>query len=172
MIIENVADRLAVVIKKSNPEKTASVAVLKYGLIIFLNFMTTVGLALIIGLIIGNIGEVAIALIAFLILRTFSGGVHFNTALQCTIVSSLVIVTTTLPNLSPIGILIANIISCILILVYAPSRLEKQSNFPKKYYPALKLLSLLIVSANFLVQSEVLSLVFLVQSISLIRYES
>jgi accessory gene regulator B len=60
-------------------------------------------------------------------------------------------------------------VSLILILIYAPSGIERQSRIPRKYYPLLKLISFLLVASNLLIQADVLSVTFLIQALLLIK---
>lgn len=167
-MIEQVALRIAHSIKNSNPQYTASVDVLKYGLIIILNFCSTLLLCTIVGLLSGKLIEVFIGLLAFIILRSVSGGFHFRTALMCTIVSTLIFTILPFLTLSNLLFYIFMSVSCVLQLLFSPSRIKGKSNIPEKYYPALKVASLLIVSANFIINSDLVALIFLVQSLTLI----
>jgi len=64
-LVEALAARLANSIKSANPENTASVPVLKYGLIILINFLTTFFLTLVIGIFLGKVQEVLLGLLVF-----------------------------------------------------------------------------------------------------------
>ena len=65
----------------------------------------------------------------------------------------------------------ANLVNIILVLLFAPSRIDKQTRISKKHYPLLKIISLFLVSTNFLIGSSVLAAAFLIQSLTLIKFE-
>lgn len=171
-MIDALADKIAVSIKDSSPEKTASLPVLKYGLVIMLNCIFTLTMSLIIGFILGMTWEVFITAFSFIVLRTFSGGYHFKTATQCCIASTLIVTIVPLIEItSPYAIIIINILSILLVAIFAPSRIEHQSNIDKKYYTHLKVFSMLIVSANFIFMSDIIALAYFIQSLLLIGKE-
>lgn len=167
-MVETVAERLAVYIKSLDPEHTASSDVLKYGLIICLNFLSTFIVTLAVGMMIGETLNVIYGMIAFMVLRAFSGGFHFKSSILCTIATTLIVVAASISSLPITWSMILNGISCILVLLYAPSRIEKQSNIPARFYPYLKVISLIIVASNFVIRSELLTMIFLLQSVTLI----
>src|SRR5690606_13249125 len=148
-MIDTFASKLAKTIKDADPENTASIAVLKYGLIIVINLLSTICLSVLIGLVLGKLEEVLLALLAFSVLRAVSGGLHLKSAVLCTIVSVLVVTITPLIHVSSNMIITINIINCLLVLIFAPSKIEDQSNIPEKWYPALKVISLIVVGVNF-----------------------
>src|SRR5690554_2422168 len=85
--IDVLARRIAVSIKNTNPEKTHSVEVMTFALIILMNGLLSFSLALLIGAITGKAYMTLIAIIAFVLLRFCSGGFHFQSSMACTIVS-------------------------------------------------------------------------------------
>lgn len=169
-MVEALAIRLANAIKRANPENTASIQVLKYGLIIVINFLTTVLTALLIGALLGRVDEVLIALAAFMILRAFSGGYHFKSSILCSLVTTIIVVIASMTTLPLMFSMVLNAVSGLLVLLFAPSRIERQSNIPRQFYPFLKMISLLIVASNFAVQSDLLTAIFFFQSVSLIYF--
>lgn len=168
-MIDTLATRIATRIKASNPDDTASIDVLKYGLILVINFMLILLLTVIAGLCLGNLPDVLTSFVAFVLLRSVSGGAHLNSALGCVFVSTGIAVLPSFIHLQAFQLHSVILLSCLLIIIYAPSRLEQYSNFPQHLYPVLKWASLMIVSANLFIQSDLLAVTFLIQSLTLIR---
>jgi accessory gene regulator B len=169
-LIEGLAARLANTIKSANPENTASFAVLRYGIIILFNFLTTVFLSLAVGILLGKVEEFLLGLLVFMALRAVSGGYHFKSSMMCTLATTATVVIAAYISLPETVSIVVNALSCVLVLLFAPSRIERQSNIPTKFYPYLKMLSLLMVAANFAIQSDLLTVIFCLQCISLIHF--
>ena len=167
-MVEAFAQRIATYIKSIDPEHTASVDVLKYGLIICLNFLSTLFCTLAVGMVLGKTLDVIYGIIAFMVLRAFSGGFHFKSPILCTICTTLIVVAASVLSLPMHWSIILNGISIILVLLFAPSRIERQSNIPRRFYPYLKMISFGIVASNFIIQSDILTMIFFVQSVTLI----
>lgn len=165
MTVDALSEKIAISINKNNPG-SSSVPVLKIGISALINQIIITACVMILGLITGKITETIIAVVAFPFLRYFSGGFHFKSSTHCNIVTSSFIL---LSIYIPIGYwyngLIFNIASIVLLAINAPSGI-KRSRLDKKYFPILKLLAVVIVAANFFIQSPVLSLVFFIQSLT------
>lgn len=166
-IIDHSASKLAKAIRRHDPN-ASSEAVLTYSLIIILNTLSCVFIVLITCLITGRFIEGILVLFFFAFLRYFSGGVHLNSSLTCTIASSVVlIIIAHIPLQYWWTGFTLDIISIIILLWLAPAGVESVSKLNPKYYPLLKVISIIIVSSNFLVQHPVLSLTFLTQAVTL-----
>jgi accessory gene regulator B len=170
MIIK-LSEKLAVSIKNANPEQTASIEVMKYALLGIFNTVGTILLSAVIGLLTGELAGVATAFFAFAILRFFSGGIHLSSPVSCILVSSLIICAIPYIPTTPALELVLMIISTVLIFIYAPSNVKGFARLPEKYFPILKLISLLIVSSNWFFGSTIITVAFFLQSISLIRFQ-
>lgn len=168
-MVERLALRIAEAIKKAEPEKTASVAVMKYALESILHTSITIGIIAIIGAITGKLGITMIGLGAFIFLRYFSGGLHLNKAIHCSIVSTILVSIAPHIPLSEMGIYVVASISVIIILIFAPANIDEHARIPLKYHPFLKLISAAIVSVNFLFINSTLAMVFLIQAITTIN---
>jgi accessory gene regulator B len=169
-MIDTLAMRIATGIKNTNPEKTASIEVMQYALIGLINTSITVVLAFSFGLLTGKFSETVLFSLAFIILRSMTGGFHFGSSVKCTVVST--IMAAGFPHI-PISVemmFVFQILSLGLILLFAPSNIEGQTRIPTKYYPHLKIFSLLLVISNFFIGSPVIAFGFLVQSLTLIRF--
>jgi accessory gene regulator B len=170
-MIEKWSEDLAMKIKSMNPENTHSVSVLKYGLIIILNSLFTLLFIVLIGILTNHLSDTLLSMFSFAFLRLFSGGYHFKSATLCTLFSAAIFSIIPIVELNASTTFLFNILTCLLVCLYAPSSIEKQSNIPKKYYPYLKKISLAIVATNFFFLSDIVSLSFFVQSLMLIRFE-
>ncbi|MEK3878719.1 MULTISPECIES: accessory gene regulator ArgB-like protein [unclassified Paenibacillus] len=164
------ANRIAVTIKNANPEETHSIEIMQYALGIILNTLLIIVSTAVIGLIAGRLTECLTFLLSFCFLRLASGGFHLKTAMACNIVTTLL--STLLPSLiafSEFGLWIANSASLLIMILFAPNP-DKNARIPASIYPILKLVSIVMVSSNFLLQSTVLGLAFLVQSLTVIPW--
>lgn len=166
--METLAYRIAKSIKNSNPEETHSIEVMQYSLGILLNTLLIFFISGIIGFITGRLEETILVFFSLSLLRMLSGGFHLKTANACNIFS--IALCTIIPHLS---IYFVNInwlttgLSLILISLFAPNP-DPNVQIPRRLFPALKVLSILIVTSNFLISSPVIGLVFLVQSLTII----
>jgi accessory gene regulator B len=167
--VEGIAGNIATSIIKNNPETSSSYEVLKYGIIAFLNQVIITCSVLFFGAITGHLLESFIAVIAFPIIRYFSGGVHLGSSMWCNLVTTTIVL---LSVYTPIEYwyngLVINAIALLIISVTAPSGI-KRSRIDQKYYPLLKIISMVIIAINFAIQSPVLSVVFFIQSLTTLR---
>lgn len=163
------AERIANAIKQQAPEETASVEVMKYALVSLYHGLSVLFASLIIGAITGKLVETLITLIAFALLRFLSGGFHFESALTCFIFST--VISSAIPHIPlPDGyFLIVMITSIILLGIFAPSSVKGVTRIPEKYYPLLKVGSILLVSLNFFIGSELLAVTFFTQSVFTVK---
>lgn len=90
MILNSLALKISLAIKKTNPEETVSVEVMQYSLSIILNTLLTFIVTMSIGLVLNNFIETLIFYLSLSSLRIFSGGVHLKSATACNIVTILI----------------------------------------------------------------------------------
>jgi len=62
-----------------------------------------------------------------------------------------------------------NILSILILLFKAPDGIEKISRIDPKYYPLLKVISVVLVASDFFIHSSLLSAVFLTQALTLLQ---
>jgi len=167
-MIENMAWKMATHIKSVVPDHPASVAVLNHILIIILNVTAVVGLSLTVSLFTGNTREVVILLSSFAALRQLSGGLHLRSSTSCALITAATATLLSFISLDHFWIVTLTIISAILVLLYAPTGIEKQTIIPPKFFPALKMVSFLLVILNLLLTSNSVAIAFFVQCITLI----
>ncbi|NEU25285.1 accessory gene regulator ArgB-like protein [Paenibacillus ottowii] len=168
-MIETVALKLANQIKRTVPDHPASVPVLKYALALILNATMIIVLTLFASFFTGRMVEAVTILIAFALLRQVSGGIHLKTGMACVVVTSVAFTYISCISLNNGWTNLFTGIALILVLCFAPSRIEKQSRIPVRFYPLLRLLSSLLVCTNFVIGSSVVAVAFLLQSLTLIR---
>ncbi|MGG4555126.1 MULTISPECIES: accessory gene regulator ArgB-like protein [Paenibacillus] len=168
-MINMMANRIAVQIKRTAPDHPASIAVLRYSIALLLNAVLIITLTLLLSAFTGRTHEVLIILVSFALLRQVSGGIHLNSGMKCVLATTALFTMLSLIELSAFYMVILNVIAAMLCLLFAPSRIQQQTRIPVQYYPLLKWISVLIVCSNFLIMSPVLSLSFAAQSMLLIK---
>ncbi|MCC3376871.1 accessory gene regulator ArgB-like protein [Cohnella sp. REN36] len=168
-MIDAVAWKIARGIKSAVPEHPSSVEVLKYAVSFVINTGSIILLSLLLSLFTGRVPEVLTVLVSYAILRQVSGGLHLKSGTLCVVVSTAGITLMSFADFGPAAVAAANAVALLLAAVYAPSRIEGQTRIPKKYYPLLKAVSIIIVASNFLIGSPILAAAFLVQCLTLIR---
>ncbi|WP_179032168.1 accessory gene regulator ArgB-like protein [Paenibacillus kribbensis] len=168
-MIETMASKLAKQIKDTVPDHPASVPVLQYALALIINASMIIILTLFASLFTGRMAEAATILITFALLRQISGGIHLKTGMACVVVTSVAFTFLSCITLDSWWTNLFTGIALMLVLCFAPSRIEKQSRIPARFYPLLRLLSSILVCTNFVIGSSVVAVAFMVQSLTLIR---
>lgn len=167
-MIEQLATRMAVSIKRSVPNHPSSVEIFKFAISIMLNLLIVVVATMGISLITGRPGEAASILISFALLRQLTGGMHLKSNLLCAVFSATTFTVISLINMDEVYILAVTLVAAFIVLFLAPVGIEKQSRISSKYYPYMKLAALMLIASNVLILSPALSLSFLAQSITLV----
>ncbi|HEY0828336.1 MAG TPA: accessory gene regulator B family protein [Bacilli bacterium] len=168
-MIERVSERIALAIKAANPEETNSVAVMKWELSLIIHLVSIFIACSVVGLLTGKIEDTIIAFLAFVGIRFLSGGKHMKSLEGCLVVS--VILISIIPHI-PISsryILPINIFNAVSMALFAPL-IREQTNISNRAIPYFKLVTILLVSSNFLVNSLVLSLAFMSQALLIILW--
>ncbi|WP_098742798.1 accessory gene regulator B family protein [Paenibacillus sp. EZ-K15] len=171
MIIEGLSKRIAEGIKRQVPDHKSSVPVLKHAIAIILNVLFIVVFTLLVSIFTGNVKQAVIALTGFAVLRQFSGGYHLKTGAGCIAFTTALFTLVSFVEMEIAGVLIINVLSLLLVMLFAPSRIERQSRIPRKHYVKLRIISSVIVMFNFGLQSPTLAVIFFVQAISLLRWK-
>ncbi len=156
-------------IKQVVPQHAASIAVLTFSLSIVINTILIVLVTIFLSLLIGTFKQAMVIMVAFAVLRIFTGGYHLKSGLHCILVSSLLFVLLSIVTLPTSYCIIFTCMSIILISIYAPSNIDKHSRIPKKYYIWLKIMGGLLVATNLIFLSAPFALASFIQSLSLIR---
>jgi Membrane protein putatively involved in post-translational modification of the autoinducing quorum-sensing peptide len=167
-MVEALAERLAGKIKRANPDQTVSVPVMKFALIIVINFTIPIAASLAFGALTGKWLETLTAMIVFVALRMISGGYHFESPIPCMLVTFTIIAVPPHISLPEPWIYLLTAAALVLFTWLAPANMKGYNTMPEKYYPLLKIGSVLIVSCNFLFLSGTAAIVLAVQGISLL----
>ncbi|MFF2481008.1 accessory gene regulator B family protein [Paenibacillus sp. NPDC058071] len=165
--VEKISERIAISIHRSTPN-ASSVAVLRYSLINLINLWIFMAIVLLISAFTGHFTGALLSIIAFPLTRYFSGGMHFKSMNVCNIVSSvLVLISIYLPIHFWYTGFVINTLALLILVITAPANVTR-SKLEKKHYPILKVIVALIVSSNYLFNSEILALVFFIQALTTI----
>lgn len=163
--IDRSALSLARSIRKHNSE-ASSEHVLKYSLALLINTSISITASFIICLMTGHAITALITILSLLTIRYFSGGMHLNSSLACCIATVIIIVFCSHMEFNyNYFFVILDIFSCLILLKTAPQGIQDVSSINVKFYPFLKVMSVLIVIANLYINSTVLSSVFFIQSL-------
>ncbi|WP_169744919.1 accessory gene regulator ArgB-like protein [Paenibacillus durus] len=165
------ANKIAVAIKRANPEDTSSIEVMEYSLGIILNALLTFAVSSLIGWLLGNFEATLTFMLCFNLLRLCSGGFHLKTATACNIASTLIYSFT--PYFFAVSGTILwtmNAVSLIMMILFAPNP-DKNAQIPVKWFPYLKCVSILLVCFNFWIESSNMALAFFIQSLTIIPWE-
>ncbi|ODA08491.1 accessory gene regulator ArgB-like protein [Paenibacillus polymyxa] len=168
-MIEPIALRMAQHIKSVVPNHPASVAVLKHALAVILNIFFITASTIVIALLTGKVGEVVTIMVAFAFLRQMTGGIHLKTGMGCVVVSTLLFTGLSFINLDYKWTIGATLVSMLLILVFAPAGIEKQTRIPPRYFPLLKVGAFIAVSFNLWIANPFIAISILAQTLSLIN---
>jgi accessory gene regulator B len=168
-MIEPLALRMAQHIKSVVPDHPASVPVLKHALAVILNIGFITVATIIIALLTGKAREVFTIMIAFAFLRQMTGGIHLKSGMGCVVVSTLLFTGLSFITLDHKWTMIATGISMILILLFAPAGIEKQTRIPPKYFSVLKVVSLILVGFNLWFAAPFIAISVLAQALTLIN---
>lgn len=167
-MLEFMSGKLAFTIKNIVPEHPASYAVLKFAISVVLNVVFIIGLTLVVSLFTGRTSEALQILISFALLRQVTGGAHLKSGIACVLFTVCLFTVLSYVEVSPLYVMLMNAASLLVVLWLAPTGIERQTRIPKRHWPKLRIVALLLVAANIIVGSPVIAASFLAQSISLI----
>jgi accessory gene regulator B len=168
-MIERIAHKMAISIKRAAPEHPASIEVLAFPISAILNAVLIIVISIGISFLTNRISETATVLIGYALLRQISGGVHLKSGDFCVIVSVTGATILAQADFTQSIITTLTIASVLLAFIFSPSRIENQTRIPERFYPLLKVLSVLLIASNFLINSSVLAAAFFVQSLTLVH---
>lgn|GEM_PF-4109015 len=159
-MIENLSFKVAKQINKQDP--SSNINELAEGLAVIINNTLVIVLSLGIASILGKPTETFISMMAFVLLRYFSGGAHAPSLEWCVFISTSLFVIIPFISIGDRLILLINIASMVLLSIYAPT--NKKGNSKRQIYRD-KMFSILVVSINLVLNSPVIALTFLVQAL-------
>ncbi|WP_371318182.1 accessory gene regulator B family protein [Paenibacillus elgii] len=168
--IELSASKITKTIHKNYPY-AASEKVLIYSLSLLINTLTAVLATLLFCFFTGHLSEAIITIMTFLLLRYISGGFHLKSSVACCIFSTCLLIGLSHVNFEYLKYgLILDIASIIIFLFKAPEGLENVSRINPKFYPLLKILSVLCVGTNLYLHYSLLSAIFIAQAFTLTKF--
>ncbi|WP_019007778.1 accessory gene regulator ArgB-like protein [Cohnella laeviribosi] len=167
-MVEAIAESLAAKIKRANQEQTASIAVMKFAIIIVLNFTIPVVTSLAFGAFTGKWFETITATGFFVLLRMVSGGYHLETPIPCMLLTFAVMAVPPHLTFPEPWTLILTAVAFVLVTLLAPANMKGYNTIPERYYPLLKFASMLVVSSNFLFHSQTAAIVLAIQGMTLL----
>lgn len=156
-MIENLSSYFAKSLNEFTQNRNVSVDHVRYVISLYLHVLIIFIGAILIALFTGKVEEAIISFFSFGILRRYSGGFHLKTLEGCAIFTILLITVVTLSNVNEI--LLVNLLALIIVLIF--SKKSKQ----------LILISLLLITVNFFISSEVIALSYLAQALTLISFK-
>jgi accessory gene regulator B len=169
-MIDQIADKWSCAAKSKYPDELPSQQIVRYTLKFIISNTIPIFIVLIASMLLGITKEAVLALIGFSSLRMFSGGFHFKSADMCIVFSSLVIILIALEgNYFEHYSFAMYLASVILVMIYAPSKIEQQTRAKPEKFKWFKIISLIIVSLIYIINIPVMNLAVLVQSLLLIR---
>ncbi len=164
-----IAHSLAVKIKSIVPEHPRSVEVLRYSISFLLNAFFTTLFTFIVSLTTGRVVEAIIVMCGFAFLRQLSGGYHLKSGSLCILVTTVIFTLLSLLSFERHITYILIIAAAVLALIYAPSGIEKQTRIPTKYFPLLKIATVVVVLLNIFFLSNSIAAAFFFQCLTLIK---
>lgn len=169
-MIDQLVRIISLKMKDKYPREMPEADVMQYALKFLITNIAPIFLIVLYGLVTNNIVNVLLTLGGFSLLRMFSGGYHINSAELCVVTSIIIIILISeFSYLFVDYILILNVLSLFLVLIYAPSNIRSQTRLPDKYDKLLKLISIMIILINIYISNIYLSVSMFVQSLLLIR---
>ncbi|OMF99363.1 accessory gene regulator B family protein [Paenibacillus sp. FSL R7-0337] len=167
-MLESMSAKLALTIKNIVPEHPASYAVLKFAISVVLNVVFIIALTLLVSIWTGRTSEALQILISFALLRQVSGGAHLRSGIACVLFTVSLFTVLSFVQVSSFYVMLMNAASLLVVLWLAPIGIERQTRIPRRHWPKLRIVALLLVAANIVAGSSVIAASFLAQSLSLI----
>jgi len=172
-MIEAISRRMAIRMKEIHPNHPISTEVLAFALGSIINIFGTIVVALSLAAMLGQFKETALAMLAFAALRAISGGRHLKTSVTCMLVTSvganLIPLAAKYIPFSKYSIISMTVVGMVLAAVFATRKIEHQTRIPKKYYPLLRVLSVLLIATNLIFLNKIIAISHFVQCLLLIR---
>jgi accessory gene regulator B len=169
---QNLIDSLSTYIAKSirkNDPNASSEAILKYSLTLILNTFFSFLIILTFCFLSDHFKQGLTVLFFFCLLRFISGGVHLTSSVACTVVSSVLLILLAHLELDYyIFGRVLDLISLLILLIWSPMGIENVTRIDIKYFPLLKLLSVMLCATNFYFQNSLLSGAFFAQALTLL----
>jgi accessory gene regulator B len=154
-MIEAAAYSIAERLNKYTDNKNINIDLVRYRIAEILHLIVIFSVSIAISIFTGKTVETILALIAFGILRMLSGGFHLKTLEGCEVFTIALVTAITFIHSG--NTILLNLVTLILLTIFSRKKLS------------YKVVSILLVASNFIVQSEIVAFSFLAQSLTLIH---
>jgi len=165
----DVSHQIAVYLKRVNPQHSASVEVIAFAIRSLSNFIITTIVSLVIAYFLRQTTAVLLAMISFAVLRSITGGYHLKTSIGCVVATSLMVNLIPFIPVHQYAFYGMTFLSMLLCGIFGARNINHTTRIPEKYFPLLRVLSIMVISTNLIVQSNVVALSFFAQSLSLVQ---
>uniref|UniRef100_UPI00406D0DD2 accessory gene regulator ArgB-like protein n=1 Tax=Paenibacillus sp. FSL L8-0158 TaxID=2954752 RepID=UPI00406D0DD2 len=165
-MLETLSRHIASEIKKADPDGPTSVEVMEYAIGIKITEISAVLMVAVIGWITGHFLGALLALLTIMLVRRFSGGVHFSNLTLCVCFTTAICVTIPFIFLNLSTSLIINACSLLVFVVYAPNHFIYIHK--TKYHKYYKTVCILVCTLNFFIQSHIICLALAIQAFSIL----
>ncbi len=167
-MIDRLGDAFARLIYHYDRGSNARLDELTYGIAHALNTFIPAVLTIMIAGILDRITETLIGMIAFALFRSLTGGYHFRNPTTCTFAT--IVILTMLPILRyDQCYFIYNALAILLTISFARCEKMEHTNLQYKNKSLLTMIAILTVHLNYVIGSDLLSVAFLVQSVTIIH---
>jgi accessory gene regulator B len=170
-MIEAVSERISDYVYRHNDRKHVSKEVMRYALISILTNVATVILSLLIGLTNGKFQETCLALLVIGVLRYLAGGHHLKSPVLCILASSAAVAVVPYITLNTPVLLAFTLVSALLVWRNAPVDFKNHTLLSDQRLKVMKLIALVLVLSNFLIQSDILAVSWMIVALTLLPYK-
>ncbi|MFC5469930.1 accessory gene regulator B family protein [Cohnella suwonensis] len=167
-MIEAISERVSGYLYRQNEQKDVSREVMKFALIGILTNGLIILLTLLIGIFDGKFQETCLSLASIVAIRFLAGGHHLSPPILCVAISTGAI---TLVPFIPESQTLTNLFtafSLVLIWIYAPADLEKNTRISKPMLRWMKYSAFVLAASNLILQSHIIATAFFIASLTLI----
>lgn len=161
-MIELISGKIVTRIKNADPDIKTSHEVLNYALILLIGKYMIISGIIIVGIITGSLFNSIVSYMSFAALRKYTGGKHMSSMSLCVVVSITILSLAPHIHFNDYTGIVINVISLILVLVYAPS------NIPFDPFTS-KLFGSVLIGLNIFANYDVVTFNFFIQAITLIK---
>ncbi len=161
-MLEQLSRNIAIHIKNADPDGPVSVEVMEYALGKRLNYLATIILTFLGGMITGELAMTMLAMALFWLIRKTSGGVHVKSLTACAVISASIFCVIPQLVVSHTSVLVLTGAATLVYGLFAPNRFEDLNT--SRIEPYLRVISVIICSSNCFFQSSVFAWVLVAQA--------
>lgn len=162
-MLELLSRSIARHIKNADPDGPVSIEVMEYALGKRLNYLATILLTLLGGIITDELVMAMLALGLFWLIRKASGGMHLKSLTACAVISASMFCVIPQLDVSHTTILVLTGAATLIYGLYAPNHFEDLNTSKLEAY--LRAISVIISTSNFFFQSSVFAWVLIIQAL-------